>query len=337
MRERALIEAIAAELEGGSGAAQRARDPQLLRGMGDDASVVRARPVSVTSVDAMVDGVHFRLRDGWLGARDVGHRALAGALSDIAAMGAQPGEAYLVLGLPKGFAHEDALELVRGANALAAATGTAIAGGDVAAAPALTVSVTAVGWCEHEREVIARDGARAGDVVGVTGCVGGAAAGLAVLDGRSPAPASAGAADALLARVRAPAPRVREGRALSRAGVRAMIDTSDGLAGDAAQLARASGVRVHIHLAELPLHDGVAEVAAALGVERWRLAAGAGDDYELCFTCAAEDRDRVHRALADAGGAPVTWIGTVSEGVPGVSLLTSDGAAAELEGFEHSW
>ena len=92
-----------------------------MRGIGDDAAVVRARPVCVTSVDAIVDGVHFRLREGWATPAEVGSRALAGALSDLAAMGAEPGEAYLVLGLPEGFGEEQALELVRGAEELAGA------------------------------------------------------------------------------------------------------------------------------------------------------------------------------------------------------------------------
>jgi thiamine-monophosphate kinase len=295
---------------------------------------VRARPLSVTSVDAMIDGVHFRLREGWLSAADVGHRALAGALSDIAAMGAQAGEAYLVLGVPAGFSTRDALALVRAANVLAEASGAVIAGGDVVAAPALTVSVTAVGWAESEREIIARDGARAGDVVGVTGRLGGAAAGLAVLEGRAAGPEDAAL---LLARVRAPVPRLREGAALARAGVHAMIDTSDGLATDAAHVGRASGVRVLVELASLPLEDGVAEVAAELGVEPWRLAAGAGDDYELCFTAARSQRGRVEQSLAAAGGEGVTWIGEVAPGAPGASMLAADGSAVELEGFEHSW
>jgi thiamine-monophosphate kinase len=336
--ERELIEAIAAELArtagGAPGGERGAAGGRLLRGMGDDAAVVRAGALSVTSVDAMVEGVHFRLREGWLDAAQVGHRALAGALSDIAAMGAQAGEAYLVLGLPPGFATEDALALVRGASALAAASGTVIAGGDVVAAPALTVSVTAVGWCEHEREVIARDGAQVGDIVGVTGRLGGAAAGLAVLEGQAIEPRDA---PALLARVRTPWPRLREGRALSAAGVHAMIDTSDGLASDAAQLARASGVRIDVELASVPLEQGVAEVAAALGLEPWRVAAGAGDDYELCFTVARSARERVRESLAAAGGEQVTWIGTVKAGAPGASMLTLDGSEADVAGFEHSW
>jgi translation initiation factor IF-1 len=131
--ERSLIASIAAELAASPDATR------VLRGIGDDASVVRARAVCVTSVDAMIEGVHFRLQEGWATPAEVGHRALAGALSDLAAMGADPGEAYIVLGLPAGFGEERSLELIRGAAALARETGTVIAGGDVVAAPVLTV------------------------------------------------------------------------------------------------------------------------------------------------------------------------------------------------------
>ena len=196
------------------------------------------------------------------------------------------------------------------------------------------MSVTAVGWADSEDQLVGRDGARVGDLVGVTGRLGGAGAGLAVIDGRA-APASG--SEAVLARARWPSPRLVEGRALAAAGVNAMIDLSDGLAGDAEQIARASGVRVAVELTALPLEAGVAEICAELGVPSWELAASAGEDYELCFCCPPADRARVHEELAARGGADVTWIGRVLDGPPGLSLLGERGADVRLHGFEHRW
>jgi thiamine-monophosphate kinase len=290
--------------------------------------------VSVTTVDAMVENVHFRLDPGWASPAEVGHRALAAALSDLAAMGADAGEAYLVLGLSAGFTEGRAMELVRGARALAERTGTVIAGGDVVGAPALLVAVTAIGWADAEDRLVRRGGARAGDLIGVTGSLGGAGAALAVLEGRA-----RGGPDvaACLQRARAPAPRLKEGRALAAAGARAMIDVSDGLAVDAAHIGRASGVRLRVDLASLPLQDGVEAVSGQLGVPPWRLAAGTGEDYELCFCIAPERRTRAEEALAQAGGAPVSWIGEVGEGAPGATLLDEAGREAAPGGFEHRW
>jgi thiamine-monophosphate kinase len=310
-------------------------DPtRVLRGMGDDAAVVRARPFSVTSVDAMVEGVHFRLEDGWSTPAEVGHRALAGALSDIAAMGADPGEAYIVLGLPAGFGEERALELVRAAAALACRSGTLIVGGDVVGAPALTVSITAVGWADDADRLVGRDGAQPEDLIGVTGRLGGAGVALAVMTGRLPPTRSS---LALLELARRPLPRLTEGRALARAGVHAMIDLSDGLATDAGHVGRASGVDLRVDLSRLPFAEGLDELCAGLGEPPWRLAAGAGEDYELCFCAPPNARARVQRALREAGSADVTWIGEVAEGSPGVTLLAEGGQEVTLEGFEHRW
>jgi thiamine-monophosphate kinase len=295
---------------------------------------VRARPISVVSVDTIVEGTHFRLREGWSSAAEVGHRALAGALSDLAAMGAQAGEAYLALGLPDGFGEDQALAIVRGAQALANSTATVIAGGDVVASAVLTVSVTVVGWAEDERELVGRDGARPGDLIGVTGTLGAAGAALAVLQGRASYSARS---ERLLERTRAPQPRLQEGAALARAGVHAMIDLSDGIASDAAHLARAGDVRLRVHLQRLPLEHGVAEVCAEQGLSAGELAASAGEDYELCFCVSPADRARVEAAVPAGAGVGVSWIGEVVAGPPGLSLLGERGDEVRLAGFEHRW
>jgi thiamine-monophosphate kinase len=290
--------------------------------------------VCVTSVDAMVDGVHFRLRDGWATPGEVGHRALAGALSDLAAMGADPGEAYVVLGLPESFPEDRALELLRAVRMLADESGTVIAGGDVVRAPALTVSVTAVGWAEGPSELVGRDGARGGDLIGVTGRLGGAGALLAVMEGR--AAATTGSTRAL-SRARRPRPRLAEGRALASAGAHAMIDLSDGIATDAGHIGRASGVRLRVDLGSLPVAEGVEEISQQLGVPAWQLAAVAGEDYELCFCIGPEDGTRAQEAVCDLGQVEVTWVGEVLDGTPGVVLSGERGQDVSLEGFEHRW
>jgi thiamine-monophosphate kinase len=310
--EPELIQAIAGLLE--------RRSERVERWLGDDAAVVRAGRYAVTSIDAMVDGVHFRLEQ--VAPEDAGHRALAGALSDLAAMGAEPGEAYLAVAVPERLDEADVLALHRGAEALAASTGTTIAGGDLTRAPVLLVCAAVVGWADRADDVVGRDGARAGDLVGVTGALGGSRAGLAILDGRA-----TGAAE-LVERYRRPQPRLAEGRALAAAGAHAMIDLSDGLATDARHIGAGSGKLLDIELERLPLAAGVEDVAAQLELDPHELAATGGEDYELCFCIEPGRRAAVERAV------PVSWIGRVGEGGAGARLRDRNGERP-LGGFDH--
>jgi thiamine-monophosphate kinase len=303
---------------------------RVLTGPGDDAAVVRAEGVAVTSIDTVVEGVHFELSTH--SAADVGHKALATALSDIAAMGAAAGEAYVSLVLPRGFGEPRALELVEAMVALARREGFALAGGDVVGGPVLAVTVTATGWSDSAEQLAYRAGARPGDLVGITGELGGSGAGLLLLGGAD-ADLAPEVRDALVRRHRRPEPLLAPGAALARSGVSAMIDVSDGVATDAGHLAHESGVEIELMLADLPLAAGVEAVARASGHDPLELAATAGDDYELLFTAAQPKRHDIERSAAGAG-TRVTWLGDVRPG-GGVALRAADGGLVELRGYEH--
>jgi thiamine-monophosphate kinase len=301
VRELSLIAAIEAVL------ADRSHG-RLVRWTGDDAAVVRSRPLAVSSIDTLVEGTHFELATHR--PAEIGHKALATALSDIAAMGAEPGEAYVSLVLPESF--DAALELVEGMERLADGCGVTVAGGDVVRGPALTVTVAVTGWADDEGELLGRDGARPGDAVAVTGELGGSEAGRLLLARGEREPAE------LVRRHLLPMPRLAEGRALAHAGASAMIDLSDGLATDARHMAERSGVEIRVRLDLVPVAPGVDVEAAVTG----------GDDYELLVTVPAE------RRAAAAAAAPLTWIGEVADG-SGLVLVGPDGPFEGLRGYEH--
>ena len=292
--------------------------PRVVVGPGDDAAVMRpGGALAVTSVDAMVDGVHFRLGVTATHA-DAAHRALAAALSDLAAMGARPGEAYVVLGAPEPLRAQDARSLAAALGALAAQTGTLVMGGDVTRAPALMLAITVTGWAER---VVTRSGAQPGDLVGVTGELGGAAAGLEVVEGRARGP------ETLTARHLRPLPRLGEGAALAAVGAHAMIDLSDGLATDAAHVAAASGADLDLDTAALPVAPGVVQVAAQVGRDPVELALAGGEDFELCACVAPEHREAAERA------AGLSWVGVVRGGSG--RLLVDGRARTGPPGYAH--
>jgi thiamine-monophosphate kinase len=307
-------------------------------GSGDDAAIVLPGGVTATSVDALIDGVHFRRE--WSSPAQIGAKALAVALSDLAAMGAEAGEAYVALGLPPDLDEDGCLELLDGMAALAESTGTTLAGGDVSRAPVLTLAMTVVGHAARPEDLVRRSGAQPGDVLAITGELGGATAGLLLLeDGPGARSSSVGHSAtnrererSLLARQLEPRPRLEAGRALAGAGATAMIDLSDGLGGDGGHLAAASGVGLQIEAAALPLQAGVAEVGAATGRDPLDLACGGGEDYELLAALPAYRLDAAGEATRKQG-AGLTRIGEVVAG-EGVEIRLPGGGSLKARGFD---
>jgi thiamine-monophosphate kinase len=307
--------------------------PQVKLGSGDDAAVTVPTGATATSVDAIVEGVHFRRAETTPHA--IGRKSLATALSDLAAMGAHPGEAYVVLGAPPDLGEGELLALLDGLLELAGETRTTLAGGDITRAPVLMLAVTVVGHAPRPEELVSRAGAEAGDLLVVTGELGAAAAGRLLLDDPSLAQAVPEAtADRLRARQLDPSPRLCSGRALAETGATAMIDLSDGLAGDARHLAAASGVALRIEAASLPLADGVAEVATAAGRNPIELAAAGGEDYELLAALPADALTQASSQVGAAAEATLTTIGAVRPGI-GAEIRLPGGGLLETRGYDH--
>jgi thiamine-monophosphate kinase len=314
--------------------------PRTHLGSGDDAAVTIPGGATATSVDALVEGVHFR-RD-LASPIQIGHKALATALSDLAAMGAEAGEAYVALGLPPDFSGEQCLELLDGMTALAAETGTELAGGDLSRAAELFLAITVVGHAPDPQALVQRAGARPGDALVLTGELGGAAAGLLLLQGTdwsfdpsirwSKDQSTSSWASALRARQLEPTPRLLAGRALALAGATAMIDLSDGLGADAGHLARASGAKLEIEAEAVPLAAAAVALSEATGRDPWWLLSG-GEDYEL-LACVPPDRlEEATAAVLDKGGIPLTRVGEVRAG-SGVEIRLRGGRVLEPAGFD---
>ena len=318
--ERALITRITGRLT---------MPPWVVVGPGDDAAVLAPKRGALDAVttDAVVEGVHFDR--AFTPPADVGHRALAENLSDLAAMGARPRAAMLSLVLPDALPVAELDQVLDGLLTLATAHQVALVGGNVARSPGpLVLDVTAMGSVGR-RGVLARTGARPGDEVYVTGEVGAAAAGLAMLGER---PDASGAA---VDRYLRPEPGGRAGVLLGRMrAASACLDLSDGLGAGLAQLAEASGVGLEIDGRTVPVASEARHWHAARGADPLMAALAGGDDYELLFTVRPTSRGRLWAARREARGLPMTRIGTVTK-AGGVQLSDESGRRALPEGFAH--
>jgi thiamine-monophosphate kinase len=305
--------------------------PGFVVDLGDDAAVTEpAATATIWTTDTLVEGVHFLpSRTSW---RSTGWKAIAVNVSDIAAMGGIPGAALVTLCLPADFCVEHAVDLYRGMKECCDSYGVVVAGGDLVRAPVFSVTVALNGsvpksGTDDGFEVLRRNACRAGDAVAVSGTLGDSAAGVVLLQGAA-TPRTNAAARLVEAQER-PRPRVDLGRRAVEAGVRCGMDISDGLVADAGHVARASGVRIRLAAASVPLSS---ELRSEFPDRALELALTGGEDYELLL-CAPRP---VLQGLI-AGGADLTIVGEALEGEPGVTVIGEDGKerAYASAGWDH--
>ncbi len=304
-------------------------------GMGDDAAVlVPERGChDVVTTDALVEDVHFRR--AWSSPRDIGHKALAVNLSDLAAMGATPRAVLLSLALPPDLPLDDFDGLVDGFLTLATTSRMPLVGGNLTRSPGpLVLDVTAIGIA-RPRRVMTRAGARPGDRLYVTGALGAAAAGLAMLQADHAASPDDEAAAECLRAYRRPAARLRTGAIVARNRVATTcMDLSDGLANGVRQIAEAGGCGAKIDAASIPVHAGALAWSAVRGGDPLTLALSGGEDYELLFTVPPRRCRRFLAAIRQAGEVPVAEIGVCTQG-PDVVLVRDGQRTALPVGFSH--
>jgi thiamine-monophosphate kinase len=292
-------------------------------GIGDDCATLADGPGTIAlSTDLSIEDVHFKTE--WLSFREIGWRAAASALSDLAAEGASAIGILVSLGVPAGAGDSAVVELMAGAGQAVHSVGGALLGGDLSRSDKWLVNVTVVG---RAMRPVSRSGARAGESLWVTGSLGGSRAALnAWLRGEQPAAMAREA----FAR---PVPRIHSGVQLALLGATAMLDISDGLGGDAAHLAAASSCGLEIDLSLLPIHPDVPAAATLAGVSPGEFAGLGGEDFELLVVMPATFSSELADRLARETGVPLTRIGGVMAG-PGVRFLHG-GNEVRLTGFDH--
>lgn len=290
-------------------------------GLGDDCGFIKVGGEYLAlSTDVSVDQVHFRF--DWIDARAVGWRAAASALSDLAAVGAEPLGLVAAVAMPASADQHELLELMAGVGSAAEYAAAPVLGGDLSRSAVWSVAVTVLG---RSRKPITRSGAEPGDRLWVTGTVGGARAALESWQRGEQPPHET------FWRYAHPEPRIRAAQWLARAGAHAMIDLSDGLASDAAHLAAASAVQLEIDLARLPVTPAVVHAAKRLNRSTGEFAAEGGEDYELLVAMppAFDEAD----TFTQECGLELTRIGSVEKGNAARFIL--HGKTIQLTGYNH--
>jgi len=312
---------------------------------GDDAALWEPGGKVLATTDALFEGVHFRPE--WTSPEDLGFKAISVNVSDIAAMGGEPSLAMIAVGVSPSAKASWLRRLYGGVASACRHYGMKVAGGDTFAAGSIVIAVTVLGK-PPASGAVGRGGAAQGDLLFVTGVLGEAAAALTYLKARQlegrlkgkTRKAGLGALEkamsGALSRFRRPVARVIEGRAAAAAGASAMIDISDGLAGDALHVAEMSGVGVVLRKELIPVGEGGRVVETLLGEDPYRLALRGGEDYELLIAVPPDRLEGLREAVEAAGGR-VYQVGQVVGSSRGC-ILEGDGAAVELSelgGFDH--
>ncbi len=309
----------------------------VMVGIGDDVAVLRAggERVLLATCDVQVEGTHF-LRDA-ISPRDLGRKALAINLSDIAATGGTPRFALISLGLPRDLAVEYVDELYAGLRIEAERYGVDIVGGNISGSPSgLFVDITLLGEAMPEN-VVLRSGAQVGDQILVTGTLGDAAAGVAMLLDPALTTTEAYAA-AARARRDTPTPRVKEGIWIGASHMAtAMVDISDGLAGDLGHLCERSGVGARLLAQNLPITRANRDLAQVARGSELYFGLHGGEDYELLFTARPAQAAALATQITDQTGTPVSIIGEILPEGEGMQLVLADGQVQPLRvrGWDH--
>ncbi len=318
---------------------------ELIVGIGDDAAAFRTSSdlLTLLTTDVLIEDVHFKL--DYFTFQQLGWRALAVNLSDIAAMGGSPKYAVFSLGLPEKIRVEAVEEFYQGAKKVGDKFQAAVIGGDTTQSPdRLFISVTVVGEVEEEK-LMRRSGARVGDAVFVTGTLGGAQAGLQLLKSNNNPPLKGGVPSTadlkrgvLTDKHLTPQPRINEARFLvQNFPIHSMIDISDGLASEINHICKQSDVGALLNAHEIPIDSASQEAADFFKNKPLNYALTGGEDFELLFTASEEVANELQKKFREKFGYKCARIGTIKNQEEGVILKTSDGKQVSIlaKGYQH--
>ncbi|MDP6771057.1 MAG: thiamine-phosphate kinase [Anaerolineales bacterium] len=298
-------------------------NPELLLSIGDDAAAWKSSVgITTLSTDTLVEGTHFEL--DWMGWSDIGWKAVAVNLSDVAAMGCVPSYGVVTLGLRQDMTVEGVKSIYEGISKACIEFGIQIVGGDTVESPTLFITIAVMGHMDKDDTLMTRGGACIGDLVAVTGNLGRSSAGLRILQGTDKVHKHS-SNNIFTESQKRPTPRLKEGRELVKAGVLAAMDLSDGLITDMGKICEASGVGISIDVGSIPVD---AHLQTVFPDDWLDLAMTMGEDYELVFTASKDKIDLVNSKI----DIPVTVIGQVTDTPREVIVKSASGETIDVQG-----